>query len=281
MDRDELLILYQDELPKWEKYIYSYAYRLLSKYRAVIDWSVDIEDITQELRISIWRAVQKYEEIRGSSLSTYIYLLLKNDATTIVQKQYRDHPKKSKEELYQVIPFSGLEKDDTLNLLSYVKDPDNLIDQTIIDQVWFDTELSLIDKIMQPRKSASTKTGEQVNWHERDVLRMLVSGNYHSNQDVCHQLGNINHAKVNEVQNIIRAALCLLNGWDITEFMGGKNLEALVKTTNAKLRKYTSDVYPIDRVLPPEKWINLLKEKEIKETNLLAARLQYENQITT
>ena len=106
------------------------------------------EDITQEFRISIWRAVQKYESLKGSSLSTYIYLLLKNDATSIIQTQFRKHPKESKEKLYQVIPFSGLEKEDTLDLLSYVKDPDNLLDQTIIDQVWFDKELLLV--LLQP-----------------------------------------------------------------------------------------------------------------------------------
>ena len=266
MDREELLVLYNDELPKWERYIYSYAYRLITKYKNIIDGSMDVEDICQELRISLWRAVQKYEEIKGSSLSSYIYLLLKRDAVSIIQQQFRAHPKVSAERFYQVIPFSGLEKDDTIDLLSYVKDPDAILDQTIIDRVWFEKEIGLIDQIMQPRrtthKDKRAGTSETIEWHERDILKMLLSGKYKSDSEISREL-KINFAKVGEIRAIIRAALCILNGWDITELSEDLNLDLLIPRTYYKLRKCvgTTELYPVYKVLPPDKWRALLIRK--------------------
>jgi DNA-directed RNA polymerase specialized sigma subunit len=78
-------------LAKWDIRIKNTSKNLYHHHREIMGYSVDDNDIAQQLRMSLVRAVDKYDNEKGD-IENYINRTLKYECILVLQEQHRDLP---------------------------------------------------------------------------------------------------------------------------------------------------------------------------------------------
>jgi len=184
MDKEQL---FQEELPKWEGFIYSNAQNLLPK----LDRIYGLEDVQQILRVALWRAIEHYEEGK-SALSTYIIKLLRVECTDLIQKSCR----KGAVPPSQLTPLADTDPEDPSTDFSEMD-----------EREFYAAFCENARRVCVP----FIEKGQ--TYHERDILTLLEQEK--SAQEIARQMG-INHAKVGSFKLKLKIVYCIMKQQPVT-----------------------------------------------------------------
>lgn len=232
--------LFEELLPEWEGIIASLAYGLLST-RTIDRGLVGIEDIQNQLRETLWRAIEKYERGRrgakakkDAELHTWITKLLKQECSLIVEAHYNKVPRDGEG---HPMPLQSLrvvydtDNPDEENVMD-VEDPRaEMAFDELADDEWFRKNVSLIFKVLKNKKSINEKL----------AFAMLLSGRYESDREIAEIL-DVNFAKVGEVRFKAKLVFALIEGIPIDTFTTAQNAEKMAVRMRHLLRSYVDEL---------------------------------------
>jgi len=243
-------ILFNDQLPKWESFIYSQARRLIST--RVIDRGLyGIEDIQQLLRIALWRAIEKYEDNKDCSLTTWIVTLLKQRCSLLVESQYHKVPRNEEgTPLYPEPLYYSTEKGETIK--EFEDKATEVAFTDWLDEEWLNGVIGSFKSILEQRKG----------YHEEQILRALLSGKYETDTAIADALG-INFAQVSAFHVKLKMLYCLLNDLPVEKASGAANRHILFQRLKNQFQPYSKND---GLLLVQNKQLN--KRRKLNETNL-------------
>lgn len=223
--------LFEEELPRWEGIIASLAYKLLTT-RAIDRGLLGLDDIQNELRLEMWKAIEKYEEGRGTALNTWITKLLRQRCRLITQAHYNKQPRDAEGRVQIPLPLHRLQEDGQDWFLD-IEDPRaEAAFDVPIEQEWFDQNVDLVFKVLEHKKSID----------EPRAFQMILSGGYKTDREIGDILG-VNFAKVGEVRFKAKVVFALALGIPTDKFTHAKNAEKIAKRLRTRLRPYLKDLH--------------------------------------
>lgn len=261
--------LFEEILPEWEGIIRSLAFKLL-RTRTIDRGLMGVEDIQNQLRATLWTAIDKYQTGRGAELHTWITNLLKQECSLIVEAHYNKVPRgyvtcaicgihrkdlsRHVEDVHEmsVDEYRELYSDSRLEgiimpLLPLtvvydaeapdeegldIEDPgaETAFDE-VADNEWFRRNTDLIFKVLQKKQSINEKL----------AFAMILSGRYESDREIAEVL-DVNFAKVGEVRMKAKIVFAILEDIPIENFTNAQNAKKIAKRMRHLLRPHVDEL---------------------------------------
>ena len=198
MNYEEASITFSEELPKWEAFIFREAVEI---YHSIPwDQSADIEDIKQELRLALWKAIVRWRDGKGSTLSTWIRFILERNGKLLKQWRHRHSAKDKNGTIIVLTPLYQEMKDGVIRALE-IEDTTN-VEENVAETEWLEYNLECAKRVLSKE------------W-EREVLAGIIETS-RNDSEIAKELA-INSAKVGMVRLKMKLTAALLNGWNIEQ----------------------------------------------------------------
>jgi hypothetical protein len=245
-DLTERKELFTRLLPEWEGTIAHLALTLLQT-RVIDRGLLELSDVQQRLRFTMWRAVAQYKEDYKTKLSTWILKLLKQECSLLVESQYNCVPRDGQGNALFPLSLSSDLRQQQRDLDSplYGK-PITDIDiedkraynafEEVVEDSWFQERVKQISLILCKRK----------NLDERQIFSMILSDHYNSDKEIADEVG-VNFAKVGEVRAKAKIALALLEGIPIRSFTRAKSAERLASRIRLIYERKHIPIHPTNK----------------------------------
>jgi hypothetical protein len=220
----ERLRLFTEILPKWERRI-TYVSHLTIQTRTIDIGLLGVEDIENELRMSVWKAVESWDPERGASLSTWIFNAINQGKSLIVESQYHKVPRdENGHPKYPVSIDAEKEIDTEGEEVSFQLEDPFAVDKVteFAEEEWFRDCCKTIKEVLSSN-------------FEGNVFNMILSGNYDTDQSIADEL-EVDFAVVSEVRLKAKVAFALLNNIPLEAFTRAKNAEAIAKKLQPLLK---------------------------------------------
>jgi len=213
---EERKTLFTEQLPKWERFIYTKAKELIST--RVIDRGLyGVEDIQQILRVSLWHAINKYDESENRSLSSWIIGLLKQQCSLLVEKQYNAVPRaEDSSPLFPEPLYYQTEAGEVAREFKDVSSEDRF--EEMINGEWLEKLLAAVKPLLKQRK----------RYHEEEIWTRMLSGMYQSDYEIAEEL-NINFAKVSAARTKLKLVYCMLTGIPVEKVSKAIDIDILYR----------------------------------------------------
>jgi hypothetical protein len=232
---------YNELLAKWDIRIKNMSRNLYHHYREIIGYSIDDNDIAQQLRMSLVRAVDKYDNEKGD-IENYINRTLKYECILVLQEQHRDLPKTKEGLLYRV----DSEDVDILSTIEDLESSNGVEEFELLD--YYNYELGIIRQALKQRYFKRQGI-EYFGLNEVEVFDAILSSKYDKDKELSKEL-NIDWVKVGEVKQMMRVGICLLNNWDVWNFTREVEIIKVVKRFRKRLLSITKELATVEEVIP-------------------------------
>jgi hypothetical protein len=248
---------------------------LYHNYKEIIGYSIDDSDIAQQLRMSLVRAVDRYDNEQGD-IENYVNRTLKYECILVLQEQYRDLPK-TKEGILSRVDSEDV---DILSTIEDLESSNGIEEFEMLDH--YNYELGIIRQALKQRyfirkEPLYIEHGGLIvdsvmvsncykGISEIAIFDVLLTGNYTSDKKIA-SIFNINYAKVGEVKQMMRAGICLLNKWEVWNFTREVDIVRIAKRFRTRLLHITNNIATIKEIIPGVEAIENYKKLHKKNVN--------------
>ena len=200
---------YEEILQKWEGFIHKVAHTTVTT--KPINITIGEDDICNMLRISIWKAIEQYDESRGMSLSSWIMQNIIQGRALIVESNYTKYQQQTKTITLIDEENRLLEIEDTITAL-----PDEVLIQ-----------LELKNQLMEYSKRLLKE-------RDYDIACTIIEEKENSDQEIATSL-NVDFAIVSDVRLKLKVILCILCDINIVKITSARKAKMLYRAFLPKI----------------------------------------------
>jgi len=220
--------LFTEILPQWEGRIVSVSYFTLQT-KPIDRGLLELDDIRNQLRFYVWKAVESWDPERGASLSTWIFNAINQGKSLIVESQYHKVPRdEDGRAQYPLSLETEIETDLDGDFIAgiQIEDPFSVERVTeFIEDDWFQGCCRAIRLAL-------------AEGFEKNVFDKILSSEYETDQALADELG-VDFALISDVRFKAKIAFSLLNDIPLETFTRAKSAEKVAQTMRTRLAQYT------------------------------------------